>query len=56
MKQRRRGNGDRPQLIWEDSIKWNVRKAEEDDKWRETAVDREKWNGITAGVVQQYMN
>ena len=35
-----------------------MRKAGEDDKWKEKAVDREKWEGIgiTAGVKQQYMN
>ena len=29
---------------------------EEDDKGREKAADGEKWEGITAGAVQQYMN
>ena len=32
------------------------RKAEEFDTWRDKAADREKWKGVTAGAVQQYMN
>ena len=31
-----------------------LRKLEEDDKWMEKAADREKWKGITSGVLQQY--
>ena len=48
-----RGRGT-PQLRWEDCVKRDVRKAEEEDKWREKAVDRERWKGITAGAVQQF--
>ena len=33
------------------SVKRDVRKTEEDDKWREKAADREKWKGLTAGAV-----
>ena len=46
----------RPEERWEDCIKRDVSKVEEDDRWREKAADREKWEGITVGMVQQYMN
>ena len=44
----------RPQLRWEDCVdlKRGVRKAGEDDKCREKAVDREKWKGVATGTVQ----
>ena len=38
---------ERPQLRWEECVKRDVRKAEEDDKWRAKTA---------AGAVQQYMN
>ena len=56
MKQRVYGKRGRPQLRWDDCLKRYVRKTEEDDRWREKAADREKWKGITAGEVQQYMD
>ena len=40
----------------EDCIKRDIRKSEEDDKLREKAEDREKWEGITTGVMLQYIN
>ena len=48
------GKKGRPQLRWEDYIKRDERK--EDDKWKEKAADREKWEGITTGAGQQYTN
>ena len=50
---RKRG---RLHLRWEDCLKRDVRKAEEDDKWREKAVNREKWEMTTAKAVQPYKN
>ena len=41
---------------WNSCIKREVRKAEEDDKWREKGTAREKWEGITARKVQHHMN
>ena len=40
---RKRG---RPQLIWEDCVKRDLRKAEE-EKWREKANNRHQWKRIT---------
>ena len=37
---RKRG---RPQLRWEDWEKRDLRKAEEEEKWRETANNREQY-------------
>ena len=34
------------QLRWENSIKRDVRKAEEADRWREKAGDRAMWKRI----------
>ena len=56
MKHPGHGKRDRPQLRWEDCIKKDVRKAKEADKWREKAVSREKWKGLTVEVMQQYVN
>ena len=33
---------ERPQLIWEDCVKKDLRKAEEEDKWRENTNDRDQ--------------
>lgn len=33
-----------------------VRKADDDDEWREKAVDAEKLKWTTVGGLQQYMN
>ncbi len=42
---RRRG---RPQLRWEDCVKRDLRKAVEEEKWREKkANNRDQWNQIT---------
>ncbi len=41
---RKRG---RPQLIWEDCVKRDLRKAEEEEKWREKANNRDQWKQIT---------
>ena len=37
---RKRG---RPQLRWEDCVKRDLRKAEEEEKWREKANNRDQW-------------
>ena len=41
---RKRG---RPQLRWEDCVKRDLRKEEEEDKWREKANNRDQWKQIT---------
>ena len=41
---RKRG---RPQLRWEDCVKRDLRKAEEEEKWREKANNRDQWKRIT---------
>ena len=33
----------RPQLGWEDCVKRDLRKAEEEEKWREKANNRDQW-------------
>ena len=33
----------RPQLRWEDCLKRDLRKAEEEEKWSEKANNREQW-------------
>ena len=40
---RKRG---KPQLRWEDCVKRDVRKAEEEEKWREKANNRDQWKQI----------
>ena len=47
---RKRG---RPQLRWEDSVKRDLRKAEEEDKWREKANNRDQWKRITKVAVHR---
>ena len=41
---RKRG---RPLLRWEDCVKRDLRKAEEEEKWREKANNRDQWKQIT---------
>ncbi len=41
---RKRG---RPQLRWEEYMTRYLRKAEEEERWREQANDREQWKQIT---------
>ena len=45
---RKRG---RPQLRWEDCVKLDLRKAEEEEKWRENANNRDQWKQITKVAV-----
>ena len=45
---RKRG---RPQLRWEDCVKRDLRKAEEEEKWREKANNRDQWKQITKVAV-----
>ena len=40
---RKRG---RPQLRWKDCVKRDLRKAEEEEKWREKANNRDQWKQI----------
>ena len=43
----------RPQLRWEDCVKRDLRKAEEEEKWREKANNRYQWKRITKVAVHQ---
>ena len=45
---RKRG---RPQLRWEDCVKRDLRKAEEEENWREKANNRDRWKLITKVAV-----
>ena len=45
---RKRG---RPQLRWEDCVKRDLRKAKEEEKWREKANNRDRWKLITKAAV-----
>ena len=42
---------ERPQLRWEDCVKRDLRKAEEEEKWREKANHRDQWKQITKVAV-----
>ena len=48
---RKRG---RPQLRWEDCVKRDLRKAEEEEKWREKANNRDRWKQITKVAVLSF--
>ena len=45
---RKRG---RPHRIWENGVKIDLRKAEEEDKWREKAYNRDQGKQITKVAV-----
>ena len=47
---RKRG---RTQLRWKDRVKRDLRKAEEDDKWREKADTTDQWKQITKVAVRR---
>ena len=47
---RKRG---RPQLRWEDCVKRDLRKAEEEEKWREKANNSDQGKQITTEVVHR---
>ena len=47
---RKRG---RPQLRWEDCVKRDLRKAEEEEKWREKPNNRDQWKRITKVAVHR---
>ena len=47
---RKRG---RTQLRWQDCVKRDLRKAEEEEKWREKADDRDQWKQITKVAVHR---
>ena len=47
---RKRG---RPQLRWEDCVKRDLIKAEEEEKWREKANNRDQWKRITKVAVHR---
>ena len=42
-----------PQLRWEDCVKRDLRKAEEEEKWREKANNRDQWKQITKVAIQR---
>ena len=46
----------RPQLRWDDCVKRDVRKAEEEEKWRENANNKDQWKQITKVAVQRSDN
>ena len=39
-------NRGRPQLRWEDCVKRDLRKAEEEEKWTEKANNRDQWKKL----------
>ena len=39
----KKGRGGRPQLRWEDCVKRDLRKAEEEEKCREKANNGDQW-------------
>ena len=43
----------RPPLRWEDCVKRDMRKAEEEEKWREKANNRDQWKRITKVAVHR---
>ena len=47
---RKRG---RPQLRWEDCVKRDLRKAEEGEKWRGKANNRDQWKRIIKVAVHR---
>ena len=46
-----RGGGS--QLRREDCVKGDLRKAEEEEKWRQQANNKEQWKNITTVVIQR---
>ena len=50
---RKRGG---PQLRWEDCVKRDLRKAKEEEKWREKANNRGRWKQITKVAVPTMRN
>ena len=40
----------RPHLRWKECVKRDLRKAEEEEKWRENANNRDEWKEITTKV------
>ena len=43
----------RPHLRWEDCVKRDLRKAEDEEKWRENANNRDQWKQITKVAVHR---
>ena len=50
---RKRG---RPQLRWEKCVNRALRKAEEEEKWREKANNRDQWKQVTKQAIQRSDN
>ena len=42
-----------PHLRWENCVKRDLRKAEDEEKWREQANNRDQWKQITKVAVLQ---
>ena len=48
---RKRG---RPQLRWEDCVRRDMRRSEDDERWREGAADRKLWKERIERLARQY--
>ena len=49
-----RRNRGRPQVIWEDCVRRDMRRSGEEERWREGTADRKLWKERTERVARQY--